>query len=167
MSVIENYTKEELTVKHFREEFTKKYLSEIKNILYLMENELANNIDRLVSILLKAREKKNTIFVMGNGGSASTSSHFVGDISKGTIVKGFPRFKVTSLNDNVPNMLAWANDSSYDDIFVQQLMNFMESGDVVIGISGSGNSMNVIKAIESTPKSEIWFPELGVEKDTK
>lgn len=148
MSAIESYAKEGLAIKYFRKQFTKKYLSEIKKILDLMENELENNIDGLVTILLEAREKKNTIFVMGNGGSASTSSHFVGDISKGTIVEGFPRFKVISLNDNIPNMLAWANDSSYEEIFVEQLMNLMESGDVVIGISGSGNSMNVIKAIE-------------------
>jgi D-sedoheptulose 7-phosphate isomerase len=85
---------------------------------------------------------------MGNGGSGSTASHFVGDLSKGTIVEGFPRFKAVALTDNIPNMLAWGNDSSYDDIFIEQLKNLMNPGDVVIGISGSGNSENVIRAIE-------------------
>lgn len=113
-----------------------------------MEEDLVSKMDKLATILLTAREKRSTIFIMGNGGSASTASHFVGDLSKGTIVEGFGRFKAISLTDNIPNMLAWANDSSYDDIFVEQLKNLMEPGDIVIGISGSGNSMNVIKAIE-------------------
>lgn len=135
-------------MKEFRKEFTKEYLSKISNILKVMEEDLINKIDTLASLLLKARGQGNTIFIMGNGGSAATASHFAGDLSKGTIVEGFPRFKVMALTDNVPNMLAWANDISYDDIFVEQLRNLMEPEDVVIGISGSGNSVNVIKAIQ-------------------
>ena len=137
----------------FRKKCTKEYLGEIRKILDLMEEDLVSKMDKLATILLTAREKRSTIFIMGNGGSASTASHFVGDLSKGTIVEGFPRFKAISLTDNIPNMLAWANDSSYDDIFVEQLKNLMEPGDVVIGISGSGNSMNVIKAIEYANKN--------------
>lgn len=135
-------------MKDFRKKITKEYLQEIREILDLMEDDLVNKMDTLATILFEAREKRNTIFIMGNGGSASTASHFVGDLSKGTIVEGFPRFKAVALTDNIPNMLAWANDKSYEDIFVEQLKNLMEPGDVVIGISGSGNSMNVIKAIE-------------------
>jgi D-sedoheptulose 7-phosphate isomerase len=135
-------------MKEFRKEFTKEYLGEIRKILDLMEEDLVSKMDKLATILLTAREKRSTIFIMGNGGSASTASHFVGDLSKGTIVERFPRFKAIALTDNIPNMLAWANDNSFDDIFVEQLKNLMEPGDVVIGISGSGNSMNVIKAIE-------------------
>lgn len=135
-------------MEEFRKKFAKEYLGEIRKILDLMEDDLLSNMDKLATILLKAREKRNTIFIMGNGGSASTASHFVGDLSKGTIVEGFGRFKAIALTDNIPNMLAWANDNSYDDIFVEQLKNLMEPGDVVIGISGSGNSMNVIKAVE-------------------
>jgi D-sedoheptulose 7-phosphate isomerase len=112
-----------------------------------MEDEFIIKMNRLTEILFKAREKKNTIFFMGNGGSAATASHFVGDLSKGTIVDGFPRFKTIALTDNIPNMLAWGNDSGYEDIFIEQLKNLMEPGDVVIGISGSGNSKNVIKAL--------------------
>ncbi len=138
----------------FRKNFTQEYLQEIKTILDLMEENLLMEIDKLATIFKKARENRNTIFIMGNGGSASTASHFVSDLSKGTIVHSSGRFKAISLNDNVPNVLAWANDSSYDDIFVEQLKNLMEPEDVVIGISGSGNSMNVIKAIEYANKND-------------
>jgi D-sedoheptulose 7-phosphate isomerase len=137
----------------FREQFTKDYLKEIHSILNVMEQDLIKKIDNIATILLKARAERKTIFIMGNGGSASTASHFVSDLSKGTIVSGFPRFKAVALTDNIPNMLAWANDESYDDIFVEQLKNLMEPGDVVIGISGSGNSKNVIKAIEYANKN--------------
>ncbi|MBT9151608.1 MAG: Phosphoheptose isomerase [candidate division WS2 bacterium] len=140
-------------MKEFRKKFTKEYLAEIRKILDSMEEDLVNKMDKLASILRKARDNKNTIFIMGNGGSASTASHFVGDLSKGTIAEGFPRFKAVALTDNIPNMLAWANDVGYEQIFVEQLKNLMEPGDVVIGISVSGNSMNVIKAIEYANKN--------------
>ncbi|TSD03639.1 MAG: D-sedoheptulose 7-phosphate isomerase, partial [Parcubacteria group bacterium Athens0714_26] len=84
----------------------------------------------------------------GNGGSAATASHFVNDLSKLTISEGRLRFKVVGLTDNVPILLAWANDTNYHNIFVEQIKNLIEPGDVVVGISGSGNSMNVINAIE-------------------
>jgi len=132
----------------FRRRFTREYLDEIKHLLDDIREDVVVKLDRLARILLHARDHRNTIFVMGNGGSAATASHFVGDLSKGTLVEGFPRFRAISLTDNIPNLLAWANDKSYDDIFVEQLKNLMQSGDVVIGISGSGNSPNVIKAIE-------------------
>jgi len=135
-------------MKEFRKKFIQEYLEDIKRILGSVEEDLINRIDKLTSILIKARENRNTIFIMGNGGSASTASHFVGDLSKGTIVGDFPRFKAVALTDNIPNMLAWANDGGYEQIFVEQLKNLMEPSDVVIGISVSGNSMNIIKAIE-------------------
>jgi len=135
-------------VKEFRKRFTQEYLTEIKKILDSLEVDLINKIDKLASILSKTRENKNTIFIMGNGGSATTASHFVGDLSKGTIVEELPRFKAIALTDNAPNILAWANDVGYEEIFVEQLKNLMEPADVVIGISVSGNSMNVVKAIE-------------------
>ena len=135
-------------MKEFRKKFIQEYLADIKRILGSVEENLINEIDKLASILIESRKNKNTIFIMGNGGSASTASHFVGDLSKGTIADGFPRFKAVALTDNTPNMLAWANDEGYEQIFVEQLKNLMEPGDVVIGISASGNSMNVVKAIE-------------------
>jgi len=86
--------------------------------------------------------------LFGNGGSGSTASHFACDINKGVSYGHDKRFKVICLNDNIPTMLAYANDSSYDDIFIEQLKNFLSPGDVVFGISGSGNSENVMRAIE-------------------
>ncbi len=84
---------------------------------------------------------------MGNGGSGTTASHFVCDINKGTCLELEKKFKVICLNDNMPTVLAYANDLSYERIFVEQLKNFLQPGDVVIGISGSGNSENIILAI--------------------
>lgn len=140
-------------MKEFRKKFSKEYLEEIRKTLDLMGEDLTDKVDKLASILIKARENKNMIFIMGNGGSALTASHFVSDLSKGTIVEGFPRFKAVALTDNIPNMLAWANDVGYEEIFIEQLKNLMEPGDIVIGISGSGNSLNVIKAIEYANKN--------------
>ena len=92
---------------------------------------------------------------MGNGGSAATASHWVCDFNKGCSINpnnnnSSKRFKMICLNDNIATMLAYANDTSYDDIFVEQLRNYFSPGDVVIGISGSGNSNNVLKAINYT-----------------
>ena len=93
---------------------------------------------------------------MGNGGSASTASHFACDLGKSTIRQFFEpkvrRFRVISLNDNVPTMTAYSNDLSYDEIFAQQLYNLINDGDVVIAITGSGNSKNVINAIKLAKK---------------
>ncbi|MFC1941142.1 SIS domain-containing protein [Chloroflexota bacterium] len=140
-------------MKEFRKKFTKEYLEGTKKILDSMAEDLITQIDKLASILIEARENKNTIFIMGNGGSALTASHFAGDLSKGTIVEGFPRFKAVALTESIPKMLAWANDVGYEEIFIEQLRNLIEPGDVVIGISGSGNSPNIIKAIEYTNRN--------------
>jgi D-sedoheptulose 7-phosphate isomerase len=96
---------------------------------------------------LKAYNDEKHIFVMGNGGSASTASHLACDINKGVSFGQEKRFKVICLNDSVPTMLAYANDLSYEDVFLEQLKNFFRAGDVVMGISGSGNSKNVLKAV--------------------
>ena len=128
--------------------FAKNYLEEIKKTLSKIEEDLLNKVEEIATLLEETKNKKNRIFIMGNGGSGSTASHFAEDLSKGTIVEDSLRFKAISLTDSVPTILAWANDSSYDDVFVEQLKNLMEPGDVVIGISGSGNSKNVLKAIE-------------------
>src|SRR3990172_1560784 len=135
-------------MKESKKWYVKEYLAEIKKILDAMEANLTGELDKLVSILANARVNRNTVFTMGNGGSAATASHFAEDLAKCTITEGMPRFKVISLTDSMPGILAWANDTSYEEIFIEQLKNLMEPGDIVIGISGSGNSMNVIKAIE-------------------
>ena len=115
----------------------------ISTINKLDSDELIN----LANAFLEARNNQNTIFVFGNGGSGSTASHMVCDIIKGCSYKKDLKFKIICLNDNVPTILAYANDVSYDDVFVEQLKNLMSKDDLVIGISGSGNSENIIRAI--------------------
>lgn len=113
-----------------------------------IDNLDRNEIDNFIKLLLSARDKKKHIFVMGNGGSAATASHFCCDFNKGMSYLKEDKFRMICLNDNVSTMLAYANDISYDNIFVEQLKNFLDEGDVVIGISGSGNSKNILNAID-------------------
>src|SRR4051812_42378907 len=96
----------------------------------------------------EARQQQKHIFVCGNGGSASTASHFACDIVKGASFNRESRFRIMALTDQLPTLTAYANDVSYDAVFVEQLKNFAEPGDVFMGISGSGNSPNVLRAIE-------------------
>jgi len=105
-------------------------------------------IAKITQTLIRARDSRKKIFTMGNGGSGSTASHFVSDLLKTTITKGDNRFSAISLVDNVPVTLAWSNDVSFDDIFIEQLKNFLSKGDIIIGFSGSGRSKNVIKAFK-------------------
>lgn len=123
------------------------YFDRLKNTL---DNIDRNEIETFVQVLNTAREQGNNIFIMGNGGSAATASHFVCDFNKGAsyMQDDKKRFKFICLNDNVATMMAYSNDVSYDNIFVEPMKNFFNKGDVVIGISGSGNSKNVVKAIE-------------------
>jgi|TARA_B110000438_G_scaffold121155_1_gene118287 D-sedoheptulose 7-phosphate isomerase len=123
------------------------YIDEqIKSTSCLKENyEVFENI---FNVLKNARDTGKQVFVMGNGGSASTASHFVADLLKTSITQENKRFKAISLSDNIPVLLAWSNDESYDNIFSNQLENFLDKDDVVIGISGSGNSKNVLNAIQ-------------------
>ena len=109
--------------------------------------EKTGTVEKMLDIILEARDHGKQIYVMGNGGSASTSTHFVSDLLKTSITKDKKRFKAVSLSDNIPVILAWSNDKSYDSIFVEQLKNFLKEGDIVIAISGSGNSQNAINAI--------------------
>lgn len=119
-------------------------------------NRLKQTIDRisieelniLMNILVKAKDEGRTIFIMGNGGSAATASHYVCDFNKGVSFNQERKFRFICLNDNIPTLMAYANDLSFEDIFVEQLKNYFKEGDIVLGISGSGNSKNVIKAIE-------------------
>lgn len=107
-----------------------------------------DKIIEMAKMIDDARNKGRNIFVMGNGGSASTASHLAQDLNKAAWKPGTKRFRAIALNDNIPIMLAIANDDSYENVFVEQLKNFINEGDVVIGISGSGNSKNVLNAIE-------------------
>ncbi|MBE9529220.1 MAG: SIS domain-containing protein [Proteobacteria bacterium] len=126
-------------------EQSERYFSELKEVLDALDLDA---VERVVDIFLEARKNGKQIFVMGNGGSGSTASHLACDINKGVGGSLPERFKVICLNDNMPTVLAYANDMSYEDIFVEQLKNYLLEGDVVIGISGSGNSGNVLKAVD-------------------
>ncbi|MBS3138125.1 SIS domain-containing protein [Candidatus Woesearchaeota archaeon] len=121
------------------------YFSAVNSTLKNLKKE---DITAFVHLLLETYHQGNTVYIFGNGGSAATASHFCGDLIKGVSFGLERRFKAVCLNDNVPSMMSIANDSSYDDIFVEQLKNFLNSNDLVIGISGSGNSANVVKALE-------------------
>lgn len=126
------------------QELAKTYLANLKGIMDAFD--LAR-FEALVDGLIQAYQQQKTIFVMGNGGSGSIASHFACDINKGCCMDLEKRFKMICLNDNLPTMLAYANDVSYYVVFEEQLKNFFRTGDLVIGISGSGNSENVLRAI--------------------
>lgn len=125
--------------------FSAEYIADLKEVLEGFPHE---HFDRLIDAILTSYANENHIFVMGNGGSASTASHWVCDVNKGCCLDKQKKFKMICLNDSISTMLAYANDLSYEDIFVEQLKNFFHPGDLVIGISGSGNSPNVLKAID-------------------
>jgi D-sedoheptulose 7-phosphate isomerase len=107
-------------------------------------------IGQTINELLRAYEERRSVFIFGNGGSAALASHFACDLGKGTLVPNHShkRFRVIALTDNVPLMTAWANDSCYERIFAEQLQNLVLPGDVAFAISGSGNSPNVLRALE-------------------
>lgn len=106
-------------------------------------------INQIADELLKAYEVGRTVYLFGNGGSASLASHLACDLGKGTAYcNGGKRFRALALTDNIPTMTAWANDSSYEDIFSEQLRNFVQPQDVAFAISGSGNSENVLRALQ-------------------
>lgn len=105
-------------------------------------------VQRAIEILTEARDEERQIFVCGNGGSASTASHFVCDMVKGASFGRERRFRILALTDSLATLTAYSNDVSYDCVFVEQLKNFARAGDVVMAFSGSGNSPNVVRAVE-------------------
>lgn len=121
------------------------YFQELENTLNKID---LDNLNKINELLYNALENGKQIFTMGNGGSGSTASHLVCDLNKGVSFNNSRKFRAICLNDNMPTLLAYANDVSYDYVFIEQLKNFMNEGDIVIGFSGSGNSENVLKAVE-------------------
>ncbi len=107
-----------------------------------------DRVAQAVEWLREARDGGNTIFVCGNGGSAATASHFVCDVLKGCSYGRERRFRILALNDNLPALTAYSNDVSYECVFAEPLKNLARPGDVLIAISGSGNSPNVLRAAE-------------------
>lgn len=122
------------------------YFSKISETLQVIDHSAIENV---VNAIVETFNNKGTIYIFGNGGSGATASHIAGDWIKGVCygMEG-KRLKIICLNDNFPAMSAISNDISYDHVFVEQLKNFCDKKDLVIGISGSGNSENVVKAIK-------------------
>ena len=111
-------------------------------------------IAEVIGVLHDARMAGRQVFIMGNGGSASTATHFVCDLAKNTRREGLPHFRVIGLTDNMAIFSAYANDEGYDRVFSQQLANLIRPNDIVIGISASGNSANVLNGIDEAKKNQ-------------
>jgi D-sedoheptulose 7-phosphate isomerase len=123
----------------------RRYIEHVRNLLASIN---VGQVDAVVRTLRNARERGSTIYLVGNGGSAATASHFATDLSKATKRSGAKPFRVISLVDNTPWLSALANDDGYDRIFTGQLENLLGNGDVLVAISVSGNSPNVVQAVE-------------------
>ena len=131
----------------------------------LIETLDCDAIDALADLVFQAWEHDRQVFVFGNGGSAATASHMMNDLNKGTLGhKGdapWKRFKVIALTDNVSLMTAWANDTDYNTVFSEPLKNLANRGDVLIAISASGNSPNIVAAIEVAKQMGLTVLGLG------
>ncbi|HUS44611.1 MAG TPA: SIS domain-containing protein [Phycisphaerae bacterium] len=126
------------------EPFVSRYLSGLREVL----DEIGvDAVERVIQIIFEAYRKGRHIFIIGNGGSAATASHMMCDLAKGCAVEGKPRMKAMSLTDNVSVMTAVSNDISYEKVFTEQLKVFLEEGDVLIAITASGDSPNVLDAV--------------------
>lgn len=123
----------------------RRYILDLEDTLGQLPDE---SIDEVIRILHSARLDRRQVFVMGNGGSASTASHLACDLGKNTRQPGWPNFRVIGLSDNMAIFSALANDEGYQSVFVQQLENLLQPGDIVLAISASGNSPNVLRAVE-------------------
>jgi D-sedoheptulose 7-phosphate isomerase len=122
------------------------YFEELQRVVTGLSHD---GIDQIADTLVKAYEAERMVYTFGNGGSASLASHLACDLGKGTAYcNGGKRLRVLALTDNLPVLTAWANDSSYEDVFAEQLRNFVQPQDVAFAISGSGNSKNVLNALQ-------------------
>lgn len=127
-------------------EFIQDYISTLQLTMDQLPHHLIADV---IDILQQARRKGSQVFILGNGGSASTASHFACDLAKNTRQEGLPHFRVIGLTDNMAIISALANDEGYENVFSEQLVGLVRPEDIVIAISASGNSKNVIKAVEA------------------
>ena len=138
-------------------EFINDYINSINKITADLEIE---NISKIIEAISEAHKNKKRIFVIGNGGSAATAIHFACDLGKNAIKDDENRFKIISLCDNVSCITAYGNDIGYDSVFAEQLKNLMQPGDTIICISASGNSPNIINAVEYAKKKSAVIVSL-------
>lgn len=122
------------------------YIYDLKTVLDQISKP---DLIEIIQALEAAREAGNTIYICGNGGSASTASHMVCDLSKNTRKIDGKRLRVIGLSDNIPSITAYANDEGYNRVFAEQIISLVQKGDVLLAISGSGNSPNVLRGVEA------------------
>ena len=132
-------------------EFIRDYISALQLTMDQLPRQLIVDV---IDLLQQARRKGNQVFTLGNGGSASTASHIACDLAKNTRQDGMPHYRVIALTDNMAMFSALANDEGYESVFSEQLVGLIKPGDIVIAISASGNSRNVIKAVETAHRQE-------------
>ena len=130
-------------------EFIQNYISSLQQTMDKLSQPLISDV---INVLQRARVKGSQVFIMGNGGSASTASHFVCDLAKNTRQEGLPHFRAIGLADNMEIFSAYANDEGYESVFSQQLINLIRPDDIVIAISASGNSKNVLNAVQEAQR---------------
>lgn len=126
-------------------DYAKNYIKRLQSILDNLDIE---SVVKVIDEFIEARDRGSTIFFMGNGGSAATSDHFANDLNVCASPEGQPPFKSLSLSSNSAYLTCLGNDFGYESIFARQLKNLMKASDVVVGISASGNSPNVVNALE-------------------
>ena len=141
-------------------DYTKDIRTYLEEECRVIESLDENEISIVMNVLEETRLSGNRVFICGNGGSAATASHFTCDFNKGISYSQKVKYNFECLNDNIPMMMAIANDISYEDIFSEPLKNKMHKDDVLLAISGSGNSANVVKAVEYA--NEIGATTIGL-----
>lgn len=128
------------------------YFKQVSDVLTKID---ASELEAVANSITECYNREGMIYIFGNGGSSATASHVAGDYLKAITFGMDKRLKIICLSDNTPGLMAIANDISYDDIFVEQLKNFIKTGDLVIGISGSGNSENVLRALKLAKERKV------------
>jgi len=139
---------------------SRSYFESLSTVLSCVPHD---TVDAIGEKLYSCFEEGRTLFLMGNGGSAALASHLACDLGKGVTecASTDKRLRVIALNDNIPLMTAWANDRSYEEVFMEQLRNLLQPGDLVFSISGSGNSKNVLKALQFARDAGAFIIGLG------
>ena len=135
----------------FRSNDIHNYLNNLKELINHIKGE---EIQKVINVLDQAHSNKRKIFIIGNGGSAATANHFACDFGKNAIRDDENRFKLISLSDNSSAITAYGNDNGYENVFSEQLKNLMDKEDILFAISASGNSPNIIKAVEYAKEKE-------------
>ncbi|HCT30021.1 MAG TPA: phosphoheptose isomerase [Bacteroidales bacterium] len=134
-------------LKHYND-----YFKQVSDVLAKID---ASQLESVANAIVECYKRDGMIYVFGNGGSSATASHVAGDYLKAITLGMDKRLKIICLSDNTPGLMAIANDMSYDDIFVEQLKSFIKPGDLAIGISGSGNSENVLRALKLAKERNV------------